>query len=54
MYIQSVEWNGKPYQKSYILHKDMLKGGVLKIRMGPKPNEHFGSSVDDRPRSVYP
>jgi predicted alpha-1,2-mannosidase len=53
-YIQRVEWNGKPYYKSYILHKDILSGGVLKIFMGPKPNKDFGSKPEDRPRSVYP
>ncbi len=54
IYIQSAEWNGKPYKKSYILHRDILEGGVLKIRMGPKPNVHFGSDAGDRPHSVYP
>ena len=53
-YIQRVEWNGQPYTKSYIFHKDILAGGVLKIYMGPSPNEQFGVHPEDRPRSVYP
>ena len=44
IYIQQVEWNGKRYEKSYILHKDILEGGILKITMGDKPNYQFGSS----------
>lgn len=31
IYIQRVEWNGKPYTSIYLLHSDILKGGVLKI-----------------------
>jgi len=54
IYIQKVEWNGEKYEKSYILHKDILQGGVLKIYMGSSPNYTFGSSADSRPRSVYP
>lgn len=52
-YIQRVEWNGKPYTKTYILHQDILMGGVLKIFMGSTPNKQFGSKPEDRPRSIY-
>jgi predicted alpha-1,2-mannosidase len=33
-YIQSVELNGKAYDKGYIEHKDIAAGGTLTIRMG--------------------
>ena len=33
-YIQSVELNGKTYDKGYIEHKDIAAGGTLTIRMG--------------------
>lgn len=52
-YIQRVEWNGAPYNKSYILHRDIVSGGVLRIFMGRTPNYHFGTAPEDRPRSVY-
>lgn len=52
-YIQSMELNGKPYTKSYIMHEDIVNGGVLKITMGNQPDKQFGSNVDDRPKSVY-
>ena len=48
-YIQSAELNGKPYRKSYILHDDILRGGVLKITMGSQPNQAFGQTEEQRP-----
>jgi putative alpha-1,2-mannosidase len=33
-YIQSVELNGKAYDKGYIEHKDIAAGGTLTFRMG--------------------
>jgi predicted alpha-1,2-mannosidase len=33
-YIQSVELNGKTYDKGYIEHKDIAEGGTLTFRMG--------------------
>jgi len=50
-YIQSVELNGKPYSNSYITHTDIMKGGILKFRMGAKPNLTFGTEKKDRPGS---
>jgi predicted alpha-1,2-mannosidase len=52
-YIQRAEWNGKKYDKSYILHRDILAGGTLTLYMGKTPNQ-FGSGPGNRPRSVYP
>jgi predicted alpha-1,2-mannosidase len=49
IYIQSVELNGKPYQKSYILHEDIVKGGTLTYRMGNIPHKEFGKLREDRP-----
>jgi len=48
MYIQSVTFNGKPYTKSYIYYKDMVKGGTLEFTMGDKPSS-FGTAPNDRP-----
>lgn len=36
-YVQSVSLNGKPYQKSYISHQDLINGGVMEFTMGNKP-----------------
>ncbi|ATL49098.1 sugar hydrolase [Chitinophaga caeni] len=51
IYIQKVEWNGKPYTKSYIRHKDILSGGTFKVFMGKEPNKEFGKAPEDRPKS---
>lgn len=51
-YIQSVEWNGTPYTKSYITHQDMMQGGTLVFNLGPVPNPDFGRAAEDRPASI--
>ncbi len=48
-YIQSVTWNGKPWTKSWISHAELAAGGTLEFEMGEKPNERFGSALQDRP-----
>ena len=49
VYVQSIELNGKKYSKSYILQQDIVKGGIMRITMGNKPNYHFGTRKGDRP-----
>ncbi len=51
IYIQSIELNGQNYEKSYILHEDIVKGGNLKFTMGPEPNYEFGKAASVRPNS---
>ena len=48
MYIQSVKLNGKPYTRSYIDFKDIVRGGKLEFVMGSKPSK-FGVKPADRP-----
>ena len=48
-YIQAMTLNDKPYSNSYILHRDILRGGTLKIKMGPQPNPAFGQTATQRP-----
>lgn len=35
-YIQSVTLNGQPYTQPWILHEDIMKGGILEFQMGDK------------------
>jgi predicted alpha-1,2-mannosidase len=49
IYIQSITLNGKNYQKIYIMHTDIMNGGLLKIVMGSKPNYNFGKLQVNRP-----
>ena len=34
IYVQSVEFNGRPYHKKYITHEDIMAGGSLRFVMG--------------------
>ncbi|WP_220388736.1 GH92 family glycosyl hydrolase [[Flexibacter] sp. ATCC 35208] len=42
IYIQSARLNGKPFNQCHIDYKDIVKGGVLELVMGPSPNEQWG------------
>ena len=43
LYVQSVTWNGTPLERPWIGHADILKGGVLRFRLGPEPNLQWGA-----------
>jgi putative alpha-1,2-mannosidase len=49
IYIQRVELNGMEYNKAYIEHTDIMKGGTMKILMGKNPNYGFGARAENRP-----
>ena len=50
-YIQQVQLNGKPYGKNWLSHFTILKGGILEIGMGAKPNKKRGINEADFPYS---
>jgi putative alpha-1,2-mannosidase len=50
-YVQSVLWNGRPWTKTWIAHRDITQGGTLTFRMGAEPNRNFGRGRADRPPS---
>lgn len=52
LFIQSATFNGKPYNKSYITHSMLKKGGTLTLTMGNKPNVNFGADRDSRPAII--
>ncbi|MDE6240699.1 MAG: GH92 family glycosyl hydrolase [Muribaculaceae bacterium] len=49
IYIQSVSFNGEPYDKSYIDYNQIKNGGKLEFVMGDIPSDVFGVSADARP-----
>ncbi|RHJ83900.1 GH92 family glycosyl hydrolase [Parabacteroides sp. AM08-6] len=51
IYIESMSFNGKEYTKNYLEHYELLKGGVLDIKMGDKPNMNRGVNPEDFPYS---
>lgn len=42
IYIQSARLNGKNFNQCHIDYKDIVKGGVLELVMGPNPNQQWG------------
>jgi putative alpha-1,2-mannosidase len=52
LYIQSATLNGEPYDKSFIRHEEIMRGGELTFLMGPKPNRDWASSPESAPYSM--
>ncbi|HEV8186748.1 MAG TPA: GH92 family glycosyl hydrolase [Pyrinomonadaceae bacterium] len=51
VYVQSATLNGRPYNKSFLMHRDLLAGGELVFRMGPRPNFRWGTGTGNEPVS---
>jgi predicted alpha-1,2-mannosidase len=51
-YIQSATLNGKPFTRTWLSHDELTKGGKLILKMGPVPNELWGSQPADVPPSL--
>jgi predicted alpha-1,2-mannosidase len=51
VYIQSATLNGKVYNKSFLLHEDLMAGGELVFTMGPRPNMSWGTGKGNEPVS---
>lgn len=41
-YIQKAHLNGKPLNEPWFTHADLMKGGELRLEMGPLPNKSWG------------
>jgi len=51
VYVQSATLNGKQYDKSFLLHQDLMAGGELVFEMGPQPNRKWGTGAGNEPVS---
>ncbi len=51
-YIQSAKLNGKPLERSYLLHAELMQGGKLEFEMGNQPNKQNWASKDAVPPSM--
>ena len=49
MYIQSAALNGKPLERAWFTHAELVAGGELLLKMGPQPNKTWGQRPEDRP-----
>jgi len=53
-YIQSASLNGKPLDRAWIRHSEIVNGGTLEFVMGSTPNKDWGSSKSQIPPSLTP
>ena len=51
-YVRSLKINGTVYDKMYITHEDLMKGGVFEFSMSSSPNKRRGLSAQDKPYSL--
>jgi len=51
VYIQKATLNGKPLNKPWFTHTELLKGGVLVLQMGDRPNKAWGAKAEEAPPS---
>ena len=51
-YVRSLKINGTVYDKMYITHEDLMKGGVFEFSMSSSPNKRRGLSDPDKPYSL--
>ncbi len=51
-YVRSFTIDGRKYDKLYVTHEDILKGGVWEFRMGSSPDRRRGQSASARPYSL--
>jgi len=42
VYVQSATLNGKPLERAWISHAEIVSGGTLSFRLGPEPNREWG------------
>lgn len=45
LYIQKASLNGKPLENCWISQKDVARGGLLELWLGPEPNKSWGQSL---------
>jgi predicted alpha-1,2-mannosidase len=51
-YIQSAKLNGKPLNKPWFYHRELVNGGKLVLKMGPSPNKQWASTPEAAPPSM--
>ena len=45
-YIQSAKMNGEELKTPWFSHEQLVRGGILELEMGPKPNKSWGIETD--------
>ena len=52
LYINSMTFNGKPYDFNWISHTDLMKGAIINFNMSSQPNKQRGTKAVDFPYSL--
>tara|TARA_Y100000385_G_C13109564_1_gene651654 strand:+ start:18496 stop:20883 length:2388 start_codon:yes stop_codon:yes gene_type:complete len=52
IYIQNAYLNDKKLNQSWFYHKDLIKGGILKLKLGNKPNYEWASDLMSLSKSI--
>ncbi len=52
VYIHSARLDGKPLQRPWFYHRELIDGGTLELDLGPEPNRAWGSRPEDAPPSM--
>jgi predicted alpha-1,2-mannosidase len=53
-YVGAVTLNGKPLDRVYLRHADILAGGELHFTMQAEPNKSWGTAISARPTAMSP
>jgi predicted alpha-1,2-mannosidase len=51
-YVQSIQFNGKPYSRVWFRHADIVNGATILFTMGSQPNKQFGADERAAPPSL--
>ena len=51
IYIQNAMLDGKPFNRIWLSHEEIVKGGLLEFEMGPDPNKKWGTGEAALPDS---
>jgi putative alpha-1,2-mannosidase len=51
-YVGAVSLDGKPLNRSYITHQEIMAGGTLKFVMQAQPDKTWATTTESRPYSM--
>ncbi|MGD2069271.1 MAG: GH92 family glycosyl hydrolase, partial [Gemmatimonadota bacterium] len=51
-YVRAARLNGRPLERSWLHHGEVVAGGVLELEMAAEPGETWGTAREDRPPSM--
>jgi predicted alpha-1,2-mannosidase len=54
IYVQSVTLDGRSLKRPWISHFEIVSGGVLRFKLGPRPNEKWGITGMPSPNDAIP